>query len=149
MIEVTLHQRLITSIFQIIQITEGCFKLWKIFFAILEMNLSKCLFIRSCQLRNSSTSIFSGSDVSLYHESCFELIIMCISNLHKTLPSAWVRSVLGNAQGTTDPDVVCFSQISNSKNHSTSPRATQPLSHHTSNGHKNWKSVETNPYWFV
>ena len=88
MIEVTLHQRLITSIFQIIQITEGCFKLWKIFFAILEMNLSKCLFIRSCQLRNSSTSIFSGSDVSLYHESCFELIIMCISNLHKTLAKA-------------------------------------------------------------
>ena len=134
MIEVTLHQRLITSIFQIIQITEGCFKLWKIFFAILEMNLSKCLFIRSCQLRNSSTSIFSGSDVSLYHESCFELIIMCISNLHKTLAKALRTQTLSASAKSAIQKIT--QPLLNPRN----------LFHITSNGHKNWKSVETNPF---
>ena len=46
------------------------------------------------------------------------------------------------AKGFTDPVVDCFNQINDSKNHANSHQATQPVSRHTSNGHKNWISVE-------
>ena len=69
---------------------------WSVPFLVAQSNhdWSDILFIRSCQLRNSSTSIFSGSDVSLHHESCFELMIMYISNQHKTLPKALQTQLL-------------------------------------------------------
>ena len=61
----------------------------------------------------------------------------------------YLKKTKNIAKGNTNPCVDCFNQITNLKNYATAFPRHNNSSHGKSNFQKPWKSVRTNPFWFL